>query len=483
MCGFIAVMGQEGEDVIQEILTGLLAIQHRGQDAAGVVTFDGKFRTRKGNGLVREVFGPDQLSRLRGPIGVGHVRYPTVGSGDEDDAQPFWMEFPVGVAMAHNGNITNFEEVTDTFRARGIPLASSCDLEAILYVFADGLTRALQGGGQVEAEHVFAAVADVYAKIRGAYSVVGIVAGVGVFAFRDPFGIKPIVLGKRDGSSGPTYALASESVVLDVAGYERVRDLAAGEALWIGPDREVRTKVLGSSPHRPCIFEHIYFARPDSFLDGISVYKARLRLGRQLAQAWRETGLEVDAVIPVPESACTAAQAMAGELGVPYREGFVKNRYVGRTFIMPNDQERVSSIRAKLNPIRVEFEGKRVLILDDSIVRGNTSRQIVRIAREMGAEKVYMASYSPPLIHPCPYGIDMSTRREFIARGRTVEEVAEQLGADHLLYQDPGDMVTAVRYGSEPEAFCTACFDGNYPTGDVTAEVLAGIECERLGAS
>jgi amidophosphoribosyltransferase len=415
---------------------------------------------------------------------VGHVRYPTVGTGEDSDAQPFWLEFPIGIAMAHNGNVTNFQEIKREFmRERGIPLASDCDLEAVLYVFADALSQR-KVGATVGAEDLFAAVRSVFARVKGAYSVVGVVAGSGLFAFRDPFGIKPIILGSQERNGQTAYALASESVVLDVAGYERVRDLGAGEALWIGLDHTVVTRKLTDKPHRPCIFEHVYFARPDSVLDGTSVYRARMALGRKLADAWRKTGREIDVVIPVPESACTAAQALAEALGTPYREGFVKNRYVGRTFIMPNDAQRQRSIRHKLNPIRMEFEGKRVLIVDDSIVRGNTSRQIVKIAREMGAAKVYFASYSPPLVHPCTYGIDMSTRREFIARGRTTEEVCEELGADFLLYQETEDMVSAVRgAGGAPDgSFCKACFTGDYPTGDVTPRMLAVIEGERLAS-
>jgi amidophosphoribosyltransferase len=272
-------------------------------------------------------------------------------------------------------------------------------------------------------------------------------------------------------------------VVLDVAGYEIVRDLKAGELLWIGMDRQPHFFQVGTKPHRPCIFEYIYFARPDSFLDGASVYATRLELGKKLGEKWKQSGIEVDVVIPVPESARTAAQTMAEVLGVPYREGFVKNRYVGRTFIMPNDKARQSTIRHKLNPIRAEFEGKRVLILDDSIVRGNTSRQIVKIARQMGAAKVYLASYSPPLLHPCLYGIDMSTKREFVARGRSMEEIAKELGADHVLYQTIEDMITAVQAVGPERQFCKACFDGNYPTGDITERMLSDIENDRLEAT
>jgi amidophosphoribosyltransferase len=305
-----------------------------------------------------------------------------------------------------------------------------------------------------------------------------------MYAFRDPYGIKPIIFGKKVTPEGTWYACASESVVLDVAGYETVRNLRAGEMLWIGADRVPHLVQVGNKPHRPCIFEYIYFARPDTFLDDTSVYEARMELGRRLGRAWKKTGLVADVVIPVPESARTAGQTMAEELGLPCREGFVKNRYIGRTFIMPNDKARRDSIRAKLNPIRAEFQGKRVIILDDSIVRGNTSRQMIKIARQMGAEKVYLASYSPPLTFPCLYGIDMSTKREFVARGRTNEQIAAELGADHVLYQTLEEMVDAVRTaGNKKLEFCKACFEGVYPTGDITEQMINDIEQDRMAAN
>jgi amidophosphoribosyltransferase len=486
MCGFISIFGPPGSDVLQDVLTGLLAIQHRGQDAAGIVSFADKFQAKKGLGLVREVFEDKHLHRLSAPMAVGHVRYPTVGLGEVGDVQPFWIDFPVGVAMAHNGNVTNFLELKrGYFVDRHVRLASNCDLEAVLYVFADRLI-AREGTSVVEAD-VVAATREVFERVKGAYSVVGIIAGVGMYAFRDPYGIKPCIFGKKQSDQGWTYAVASESVVLDVAGYEVVRDLKAGELLWIGQDHQPKFFQVGDKPHRPCIFEYVYFARPDSFLDTASVYGARLELGRALGLQWKKTGIPVDAVIPVPESARTAAQTMAEVLGVPYREGFVKNRYVGRSFIMPNDKQRRETIRHKLNPIRAEFEGKRVLILDDSIVRGNTSRQIVKIARQMGATKVYLASYSPPLQFPCPYGIDMSTKREFVARGRNMDEIARELGADKVLYQTIEDMERAVRAatskGAGERQFCKACFEGKYPTGDITEAMLHDIEQDRLAAN
>ena len=484
MCGFISIFGRDGTDVLQDALSGLLAIQHRGQDAAGLVSFDKKFEVKKGLGLVREVFEDKHMTRLSGPVAVAHVRYPTVGSGGSVDVQPFTIDFPIGITIAHNGNIANFQELKRTyFQERNIHLHSDCDLEAVLYVFADALLRSRENGA-VTAASVQTAVKEVFEVVKGAYSVVGFIAGGGMFAFRDPFGIKPAILGTKKSSEGTTYAVASESVVLDVAGYENLRDLKAGELLWIDQSRTPQFFSVSNKPHRPCVFEYMYFARPDSTLDGVSVYQARLESGKRLAHAWRKTGLEIDAVIPVPESARTAAQSMAEVLDVPYREGFVKNRYVGRTFIMANDELRKESVRDKLNPIRVEFEGKRVLIVDDSVVRGHTSRQLAKIARQMGASKVYLASYSPPLVHPCLYGIDMSTKRDFVALSKSSEEIAAELGCDFLLYQTTEDMVDAVNSASaQPLEFCKACFEGIYPTGDITPQMLHDIEVDRTTAA
>ncbi|MEZ5987738.1 MAG: amidophosphoribosyltransferase [Planctomycetota bacterium] len=484
MCGFISIYGPDGSQVLTDVLDGLLAIQHRGQDAAGVVTWDGnRFNAKKGLGLVREVFSAKHLDRLQGHMAVGHVRYPTVGKGESVDVQPFWHDFPFGIAMAHNGNVTNFIDLKrDYFPKHGFQLTSDCDLEAVLDVMA----KALVDGGKVDdldVEDVYAAVGEVFRVVKGAYSVVGMIAGKGMFAFRDPFGIKPIVLGERQEEGGVCYAVASESVVLDVTGFKVVRDLEAGEVLWIGRDRRLQSRKLTRSPHRPCIFELVYFARPDSILDHMSVYKTRMRMGEAIARKFEASGLEADVVIPVPESARTAAQAMAQVLGIPCREGLVKSRYIGRTFIMPDDGARKKSVRQKLNPIPLEFEGKRVLLLDDSIVRGHTSKELVRMAREAGAAKVYLASYSPPLLYPCPYGIDMSTKKEFIARDRDHAALTAEIGCDALVYQDLDEMVEAARVGSKGiEGFCTACCDGNYPTGDITADILEKIEEERVGA-
>ncbi len=482
MCGFIGIYGPEGVDVAPEVYEGLLTVQHRGQDAAGITTFTDTFHLKKGFGLVRDVFTAADMGRLCGNLGVGHVRYPTVGTGSGDDAQPFHVNFPVGVAMAHNGNVTNFEELKRAARRQTCTrLNSSCDLEVILFIFARALSEKIRPGQPVTAEQVFAAVQAVFREVRGAYSVVAIVPDVGMVAFRDPYGIKPAILGKKETEDGTWYAAASESVVLDVIGYETVSDLAAGEAILVDGERNVHRRKLADKPHRPCIFELVYFARPDSMLDEISVYKTRIRFGQALAEQWEKTGApKPDVVIPIPDSSRDAAMAMAGALGVPYREGLVKNRYIGRTFIMPSQHSRRTSVRRKLNAIPLEFEGKNVLLVDDSIVRGNTAKRIVRMAREAGATKVYMAITSPPLTSPCPYGIDMATKTEFVAGGRTVQEVAQVLEADHVVYLDREAMNGAATAGNPKlTEFCNACFTGEYPTGDITPEVLETIEGER----
>jgi amidophosphoribosyltransferase len=477
VCGFIGVIG--ASSAVREIYDGLVAIQHRGQDAAGIITYDGRFHVKKGEGLVRDIFSAANFERLKGRVGVGHVRYPTVGGGGGEDAQPFTVNFPFGIAMAHNGNVANYEELKGDLEARSLRhLYSGCDVEAILNVFANALSVAGHGGFDLEA--YYAAVAEVHAAVRGAYSVVGFVAGHGLFAFRDPFGIKPIAVGRRRTDGAPAWAVASESVVLAALDYEILPLGEAGDALFVDLEGNLSHRQFAEPHPHPCVFEYVYFARPDSYLEGISVYRSRLRMGERLAETFRASGHRADVVIPVPDSARTAALAMAQRLGLPYREGLVKNRYVGRTFIMAGEENRRNSVRHKLNTIDEEFSGKTVLLVDDSIVRGNTSRQIVQLARAAGARKVLFASTAPPLVHPCVYGIDMSTRREFVARERTVEEVARQIGADAVIYQSLGDLLDAVR--EEPcgvREMCTACFSGNYPTGDITAEMLLRIERDR----
>ena len=485
MCGFIGVYGPDGVDVAPEIYEGLLSIQHRGQDAAGITTFTETFHVKKGGGLVRDVFSAADMDRLRGNLGVGHVRYPTVGVGSSDDAQPFHVNFPIGVAMAHNGNVTNFLDLRQSEAAScGTRLNSSCDVEMILFVFTRALTEGLRPGELVTAEAVFRAVEAVYAQVRGAYSVVAVLPDVGMVAFRDPYGIKPGVFGEKEVDGERWFAFASESVVLDVAGYDKFRDIAAGEVIFVDRERQVHRRQLSSKPHHPCIFELVYFARPDSMLDSVSVYKTRIRFGEALADQWEASGAPTpDVVIPIPDSSRDAAMAMAARLGLPYREGLVKNRYIGRTFIMPSQDSRQTSLKRKLNTIPLEFKGKHVLLVDDSIVRGNTARRIVKMAREAGALSVYMGVTSPPLIAPCPYGIDMATKTEFVAAGRSNEEVANALGVDHLLYLDREGMNRAAQAGNpEMEHFCNACFGAEYPTGDVTPEVLEAIGGERTSS-
>jgi amidophosphoribosyltransferase len=482
MCGFLGIAGLPGTDTASELYEGLIALQHRGQDAAGILSYDGNFHLRKNNGMVRDIFGAADMQRLQGNLAIGHVRYPTVGMGSEEDAQPFYINFPFGIGMAHNGNLTNFVDLKSrAFPNENITLESSCDVEAILYAFAQGMQRTL--ASEPIADRIRAATLAAFERAKGAYSVCGILSEGALFGFRDPSGIKPCVLGRRDSPEGTEWAIASESVAFDVLGFERVRDLKNGEAFVVEPGGEPQFVQVIEHEHTPCIFELVYFARPDSFLDEISVYKSRRRFGEALAEQWREIGgPEPDVVIPIPDSSRDAALSMAQAMGVEYREGFIKNRYVGRTFIMPNQAERQSSIRRKLNPIPLEFDGKDVLLVDDSIVRGNTSRKIIEIARRAGARRVYFASTSPPLVAPCPYGIDMATKQDFIATDKSVEEVREEIGADHLVYLELDRMVEAGQAGNPAvRKFCTGCFTGQYPTLDAE-EHLEALSAERSAA-
>ncbi len=478
MCGFLGIINSAS--AVREIYDGLIAVQHRGQDAAGIATYDGRFHSKKGGGLVRDIFKPHDFDRLKGSIGVGHVRYPTIGSGGAEDAQPFAVNFPYGIVMAHNGNVANYGQLKEELQnedARHID--SACDVEVVLNVFAMALERQAIVGFSTGS--YYAAVNEVFARVRGAYSVVGFVAGQGLYAFRDPYGIKPIAVGRRERDGKPSYAVASESVVLDVLGFELEPGLAPGEALLIDMQGQIHRRQVVPGRATPCIFEFVYFARPDSVLDDISVYHTRMRMGRRLARKIQKLNLDIDVVVPVPDSARHAAHALAQELDLPYREGLVKNRYIGRTFIMADQGSRKRSVRHKLNPIPTVFEGKRVLVVDDSIVRGNTSRKIVEVARRCGAEKVYLASTAPPLRYPCVYGIDMATRLEFIARSRSVDDIGELLGVDRLIYQDLSDLEEAAHAGNpDITSFCNACFSGSYPTEDISEEMLMEIEQERL---
>ncbi|MGQ9470992.1 MAG: amidophosphoribosyltransferase [Candidatus Aminicenantales bacterium] len=477
MCGVIGIMGNT--EVFRDLYQGLLAIQHRGQDAAGIITYDGRFHTKKGNGLVRDIFTPDHLQRLSGNIGIGHTRYPTIGGGRSEDAQPFQVNSPFGIIMGHNGNVINYQELKkELFEKYHRLLNSDNDVELILNVFAEEL--AAQKARMLRPHHVYKAVAGVFKKVKGSYSVVGYIAEQGLVAFRDPFGIKPLVLGIRRDGILPSYAVASESVSLNILNFTEIRDVGAGEVIFIDQQRRLHRKKLTNSPHTPCLFEWVYFARPDSFIDQVNVYDSRVNLGRFLAEEIRKHNLEIDVVVPIPDSSRDAAIEIARILNLKYREALVKNRYIGRTFIMPSTNQRRSSVRQKLNPIASEFKGKNVLLVDDSIVRGNTSRAIIELVRECGAKRVYFASYSPPLRFPCVYGIDMQTRTEFVARNADFEEIARKIGADKVIYQTLDSLKRAVQMGNPKlKHFCGACFDGNYPTGDVTAELLEKIEEER----
>jgi len=483
MCGFLGIAGLPGHNVSPELYEGLIALQHRGQDAAGILSFDGMFHLRKQNGMVRDIFRSRDMQRLKGDLAIGHVRYPTVGVGAEEDAQPFYMNYPFGIGMAHNGNLTNWVDLkANKFPQDNICLESSCDVEAILYAFAQGMQRTLASEPMVE--RISTAVAAAFDRAKGAYSVCGVLSEGVMFGFRDPSGIKPCIIGRRVTEAGTEWAIASESVAFDVLGFERYRDLRNGEAMVVRPgDREPQFIQVIEHKHTPCIFELVYFARPDSFLDEVSVYKSRRRFGEALAEQWAESGAPTpDVVIPIPDSAREAALCMAQTMDLPYREGFTKNRYIGRTFIMPNQEERQTSIRRKLNPIPLEFEGKDVLLVDDSIVRGNTSRKIIEVARRAGARKVYFASTSPPLTSPCPYGIDMATEKDFVARGRTIEEVRDAIGADYLEFLTLERMVAAGKAGNAAiKEFCTGCFTGKYPTADAE-EHLAALSAERAAA-
>jgi amidophosphoribosyltransferase len=470
MCGIIGICSRE--PAITRIYPGLIALQHRGQDAAGAVTFENAFHMKKGNGLVANVFNPKNLTRLRGKIGIGHVRYPTIGSGSADDAQPFIITSPYGIALAHNGNLVNYRELRNHLVEKEHRyLNSQSDAELILNVLSSELSKL--NLNNFTAEGLFEALAALYRRLNGSYAAVAVIARKGLVAFRDRHGIKPLVYATR----GSNHAFASESVALDLLGFRDFQDVPAGHALFIDHRGRRFQKEIMPGKKAPCIFEYVYFARPDSVMDGIGVYEARLRLGKELGRECGRAGLKPDVVIPVPDTARGAAQMVAEIMGVTHREGLIKNRYVFRTFIMASHDERISAIRLKLNPIRSEIAGRRVLLIDDSIVRGNTSREIIQLVRDAGAREVYYALYSPPLKYPCVYGIDMQTRGEFIARNRSIESIRQSIRADRLVYQTTAGLLRGVGAGST--GFCTACFTGAYPTR-IPAGMMKGIERERL---
>ncbi len=485
MCGIIGIVSHS--PVNQLLYDGLLVLQHRGQDAAGIVTAEGNvFHMHKANGLVRDVFRTRDMRNLLGNSGIGHVRYPTAGNASSSaEAQPFYVNSPFGIVLAHNGNLINTDQLKeDLYRLDLRHVNTASDSEVLLNVLAHELA-AVDGRQQLEAERIFAAVAGVHRRCRGAYAVVAMIAGHGLLAFRDPYGIRPLVIGERQTELGTEYMVASESVALDVLDFRVVRDVMPGEAVFIDRDGRMHSRQCSEQPkYAPCIFEYVYLARPDSVIDGVSVYETRLRMGERLAEKIRREWADVpiDAVIPIPDTSRPSAMQLANALGLPYREGFIKNRYIGRTFIMPGHAMRKKSVRQKLNAIGMEFRNKNVLLVDDSIVRGTTSREIVQMARDAGAHRVFFASAAPPVRFPNVYGIDMPTRQELLATGRTDVEIAHEIGADALIYQDLDALIGAVRE-LRPllTHFDTSCFNGVYVTGDVTEAYLDQIEAARNG--
>ncbi|HEB91899.1 MAG TPA: amidophosphoribosyltransferase [Gammaproteobacteria bacterium] len=481
MCGIIGIVGHD--NVNQELYDGLTVLQHRGQDAAGIVTCDnGRLFLRKDNGLVRDVFHTRHMRRLIGRMGIGHVRYPTAGYFSSAESQPFYVNSPFGISLAHNGNLTNAIELKrDLFRADRRHINTDSDSEVLLNVFAHELQQ--QGKLEITADDVFAAVAGMHRRCRGAYAAVAMITGHGIVGFRDTHGIRPAVFGKRETARGMEYIIASESVAIDSLGFELVRDIAPGEAVYIDTEGCLHTRQCADDPQlNPCIFEHVYFARPDSIIDSISVYKARLRMGEALAKKIERVfpDHDIDVVIPIPDTSRTSALQLSNALGVLYREGFIKNRYIGRTFIMPGQKQRKKSVRQKLNAIELEFKGKNVLLVDDSIVRGTTSKQIIQMAREAGANKVYFASAAPPVRYPNVYGIDMPSVNELVGHDRDDRQIAEAIGADWLVYQDLGDLIETARHGNpQVRRFDTSVFDGSYVTGDITRDYLDFVEGRR----
>ncbi len=485
MCGVIGIVGKG--PVNQALYDGLTVLQHRGQDAAGIITCDdSQLFLRKARGLVRDAFHTRHMMRLRGNMGIGHVRYPTAGSFSSAEAQPFYVNSPYGISLAHNGNLTNTEELMrDLYREDLRHINTTSDSEVLLNVLAHELQQL--GKLLLTENEVFEAVAQVHQRCRGAYAVISMITGIGILGFRDPHGIRPLVVGKRQTDNGIEYIMASESVAVDAQGFELIRDVDPGEAVFISAEGKMYSRQCARNPVRnPCIFEHVYFARPDSIMDGISVYKARLRMGdvlaAQIKREWPDH--DIDVVIPIPDTSRTSALQVSYELGLKYREGFIKNRYIGRTFIMPGQKERKKSVRQKLNAIELEFKDKNVLLIDDSIVRGTTSQQIIQMARDAGARKVYFASAAPPVRYPNVYGIDMPSANELIAHGRSIDEICKEIGADKLVYQELDGLIDAVQRGNPSiHNFDTSVFSGDYVTGDVNQHYLQQLELLRSDAA
>lgn len=484
MCGIAGLYAQSA--VNQDLYDALTVLQHRGQDAAGIVTEDnGKFYLRKSNGLVRDVFHTRHMRNLKGNIGIGHVRYPTAGSSSCAEAQPLYVNSPYGIVLAHNGNLTNQEELAkELFKTDHRHLNTSSDSEVLLNIMAHELQ--IRHKEKLTKEDIFSAIDSLHKRCRGAYAVLASISGHGMIGFRDPNGIRPLVFGERMASNGKKeYMFSSESVALDVLGFDNIRDLEAGEVVYIDADGNKHCHVPAEKrEHTPCIFEYIYFARPDSIIEGSSVYKTRVRMGEYLADKIMKEcpDHDIDVVIPVPESSRPSAMELAVRLGVKFREGFIKNRYIGRTFIMPGQEERTKSVKQKLNPIPLEFQGKNVLLVDDSIVRGTTSYQIIDMARQAGAKKVYFASAAPPIRYPNVYGIDMPVKSELVAHDRTEEEIQKEIGADWLIYQDLDDLISSVIPSDDQSGnwkFDCSVFDGEYITKDVDDDYLDRLRMSR----
>ncbi|MDB5907896.1 MAG: amidophosphoribosyltransferase [Massilia sp.] len=482
MCGIVGVVSHN--PVNQLLYDALLLLQHRGQDAAGIATnHSSMFSMHKANGLVRDVFRTRNMRSLQGNSGIGHCRYPTAGSSSEEEAQPFYVNAPFGITLAHNGNLTNQEQLkSEMFKNDRRHINTDSDSEVLLNVLAHEIQEATTGY-TLDPDSVFKAVAMVHRRVRGAYAVVAQIAGHGLLAFRDPYGIRPLCIGVNETDDGKEYLVASESVALEGIGFRFLRDIAPGEAVFIDNDGGLHERQCADNPTlNPCAFEYVYLARPDSILDGASVYATRLKMGEYLAEKIRKefSSGEIDVVMPIPDSSRPAAIQLALKLGIEYREGFIKNRYIGRTFLMPGQAIRSKSVRQKLNAIASEFKGKNVLLVDDSIVRGTTSREIVQMAREAGARKVIFASAAPPVLFPNVYGIDMPTRGELIAYGRTNEEICREITADKLVYQDVDALKRSISdVNPVLQNFEASCFDGIYVTGDVTQGYLDRLEHAR----
>ena len=470
------------QDVIQDLYDGLILLQHRGQDAAGIMTYNNQFHLKKANGMVRDVFHAKSLERLRGNMGIGHVRYPTAGCSSEFEAQPFFVNTPFGIALAHNGNLTNANDLSKELLENDYRhLNTNSDSEVLLNMFAVALRKTKPK--KLTADHVFKAVRSVFSKCSGAYSAVALIGGHGIVGFRDPYGIRPLQLGKRKYGMKEEYMIASENTAFRALDFEFIRDIAPGEAVFIDRKNKLHSRQCTKGTLSPCIFEWVYLAAPDSVLDGVSVYKARVRMGEALADQIKKAGIEINSVIPVPDTGRPMAAGLADKLKTRYREGFVKNRYIGRTFIMPGQDIRKRSLQFKLHPIELEFKNNNVLLVDDSIVRGNTSKKIVEICREAGAKKVYFASASPPIISPDPYGIDLPTTSELIAANQSIEDIRKHIGADGLFYNTIENIRAAIKVGNKNiKQFSDGCFTKKYPTPEVTPKLLRSLGRGRNNA-